>query len=131
MRPHKQIRLGPDRPYDVIVCGAGHAGVEAALAAAQALQPAAHASPADAAGRFTVLETVWAARGGIPFPASLDAFRKTLARTTATAQTPGLKACQEALSREIDALRSEIQMPPVVLPFNQQQARKSRAQALG
>ncbi|MEY4132695.1 MAG: hypothetical protein RL592_753, partial [Verrucomicrobiota bacterium] len=23
MRPHKQIRLGPDRPYDVIVCGAG------------------------------------------------------------------------------------------------------------
>ena len=36
MRPHKQIRLGPDRPYDVIVCGAGHAGVEAALAAARA-----------------------------------------------------------------------------------------------
>ena len=35
MRPHKQIRLGPDRPYDVIVCGAGHAGVEAALAAAR------------------------------------------------------------------------------------------------
>lgn len=35
MRPHKEIRLGPDRPYDVIVCGAGHAGVEAALAAAR------------------------------------------------------------------------------------------------
>ena len=35
MRPNKQIRLGPDRPYDVIVCGAGHAGVEAALAAAR------------------------------------------------------------------------------------------------
>jgi len=35
MRPHKEIRLGPARPYDVIVCGAGHAGVEAALAAAR------------------------------------------------------------------------------------------------
>ncbi len=35
MRPAKQIRLGPSRPYDVIVCGAGHAGVEAALAAAR------------------------------------------------------------------------------------------------
>ncbi|NBV78969.1 MAG: tRNA uridine-5-carboxymethylaminomethyl(34) synthesis enzyme MnmG [Verrucomicrobia bacterium] len=29
------MRLGPTRPYDVIVCGAGHAGVEAALAAAR------------------------------------------------------------------------------------------------
>jgi tRNA uridine 5-carboxymethylaminomethyl modification enzyme len=35
MRQIKQIRLEPDRPYDVIVCGAGHAGVEAALAAAR------------------------------------------------------------------------------------------------
>ncbi len=35
MRPPKEIRLGPSRPYDVIVCGAGHAGVEAALAAAR------------------------------------------------------------------------------------------------
>jgi len=35
MRPPKEIRLGPTRPYDVIVCGAGHAGVEAALAAAR------------------------------------------------------------------------------------------------
>jgi len=35
MRPNKEIRLGPARPYDVIVCGAGHAGVEAALAAAR------------------------------------------------------------------------------------------------
>lgn len=34
-RPRKEIRLGPDRPYDVLVCGAGHAGVEAALAAAR------------------------------------------------------------------------------------------------
>lgn len=31
----KEIRLGPGRPYDVLVCGAGHAGVEAALAAAR------------------------------------------------------------------------------------------------
>ncbi|MDR1498207.1 MAG: tRNA uridine-5-carboxymethylaminomethyl(34) synthesis enzyme MnmG [Puniceicoccales bacterium] len=31
----KQIRLEPSLPYDVIVCGAGHAGVEAALAAAR------------------------------------------------------------------------------------------------
>ncbi len=35
MPPSKEIRLGPSRPYDVIVCGAGHAGVEAALAAAR------------------------------------------------------------------------------------------------
>ena len=35
MPPSKEIRLGPARPYDVIVCGAGHAGVEAALAAAR------------------------------------------------------------------------------------------------
>jgi tRNA uridine 5-carboxymethylaminomethyl modification enzyme len=35
MRPPKEIRLGPSRPYDVVVCGAGHAGVEAALAAAR------------------------------------------------------------------------------------------------
>lgn len=33
--PRKEIRLGPSRPYDVLVCGAGHAGVEAALAAAR------------------------------------------------------------------------------------------------
>lgn len=33
--PRKEIRLGPGRPYDVLVCGAGHAGVEAALAAAR------------------------------------------------------------------------------------------------
>lgn len=31
----KEIRLGPGRPYDVIVCGAGHAGIEAALAASR------------------------------------------------------------------------------------------------
>src|SRR6478609_467028 len=31
----KELRLGPGRPYDVIVCGAGHAGVEACLAAAR------------------------------------------------------------------------------------------------
>jgi len=35
MFPAKEIRLGPSRPYDVIVCGAGHAGCEAALAAAR------------------------------------------------------------------------------------------------
>jgi tRNA uridine 5-carboxymethylaminomethyl modification enzyme len=35
MRPAKEIRLGPQKPYDVIVCGAGHAGVEAALAASR------------------------------------------------------------------------------------------------
>lgn len=35
MRPPKEIRLVPSRPYDVIICGAGHAGVEAALAAAR------------------------------------------------------------------------------------------------
>jgi tRNA uridine 5-carboxymethylaminomethyl modification enzyme len=29
------IKFGPNRPYDVIVCGAGHAGCEAALAAAR------------------------------------------------------------------------------------------------
>lgn len=33
--PRKELRLGPSRPYDVLVCGAGHAGVEAALAAAR------------------------------------------------------------------------------------------------
>ena len=32
---HKAIRLGPARPYAVLVCGAGHAGIEAALAAAR------------------------------------------------------------------------------------------------
>ncbi len=31
----KEIRIGPGRPYDVIVCGAGHAGIEAALAASR------------------------------------------------------------------------------------------------
>ncbi len=31
----KEIRLGKSHPYDVIVCGAGHAGCEAALAAAR------------------------------------------------------------------------------------------------
>src|SRR5471032_2093766 len=31
----KEIRSSKDRPYDVIVCGAGHAGCEAALAAAR------------------------------------------------------------------------------------------------
>ena len=31
----KEIRIGPGRPYDVLVCGAGHAGIEAALAAAR------------------------------------------------------------------------------------------------
>lgn len=31
----KEIRIDPSRPYDVIVVGAGHAGVEAALAAAR------------------------------------------------------------------------------------------------
>jgi tRNA uridine 5-carboxymethylaminomethyl modification enzyme len=36
MNPHpKEIRLGKAKPYDVIVCGAGHAGCEAALAAAR------------------------------------------------------------------------------------------------
>jgi tRNA uridine 5-carboxymethylaminomethyl modification enzyme len=35
MFPDKELRLGPARPYDVIVCGAGHAGCEAALAAAR------------------------------------------------------------------------------------------------
>ncbi|MGA2052496.1 MAG: FAD-dependent oxidoreductase [Opitutales bacterium] len=35
MSPRKEIRLGPAKPYDVIVCGAGHAGCEAALAAAR------------------------------------------------------------------------------------------------
>jgi len=35
MHPAKEIRLGPQKPYDVIVCGAGHAGVEAALAASR------------------------------------------------------------------------------------------------
>lgn len=29
------LRVDPDNPYDVIVCGAGHAGCEAALAAAR------------------------------------------------------------------------------------------------
>ncbi|WOO42266.1 tRNA uridine-5-carboxymethylaminomethyl modification enzyme MnmG/GidA [Rubellicoccus peritrichatus] len=29
------LKIGPSRPYDVIVCGAGHAGCEAALAAAR------------------------------------------------------------------------------------------------
>jgi tRNA uridine 5-carboxymethylaminomethyl modification enzyme len=32
---HQPIRLNPDNPYDVIVCGAGHAGTEAALAASR------------------------------------------------------------------------------------------------
>ena len=31
----KELRIGSGRPYDVIVCGAGHAGIEAALAAAR------------------------------------------------------------------------------------------------
>lgn len=31
----KPLRLSPNEPYDVIVCGAGHAGCEAALAAAR------------------------------------------------------------------------------------------------
>ncbi len=36
MQPRpKELRLGPSRPYDIIVCGAGHAGCEAALAAAR------------------------------------------------------------------------------------------------
>ncbi len=29
------LKFGPDQPYDVIVCGAGHAGCEAAMAAAR------------------------------------------------------------------------------------------------
>ena len=29
------LKFGPNQPYDVIVCGAGHAGCEAALAAAR------------------------------------------------------------------------------------------------
>jgi tRNA uridine 5-carboxymethylaminomethyl modification enzyme len=33
--PSKELRLGKAKPYDVIVCGAGHAGCEAALAAAR------------------------------------------------------------------------------------------------
>jgi len=33
--PSKALRLDPNRPYGVIVCGAGHAGIEAALAAAR------------------------------------------------------------------------------------------------
>lgn len=33
--PPKAIRLDADRPYGVIVCGAGHAGIEAALASAR------------------------------------------------------------------------------------------------
>ena len=33
MSKHKKIRLGSTDPYDVIVCGAGHAGCEVALAA--------------------------------------------------------------------------------------------------
>jgi tRNA uridine 5-carboxymethylaminomethyl modification enzyme len=35
MMRSKEIRLAAGQPYDVIVCGAGHAGVEAALAAAR------------------------------------------------------------------------------------------------
>ncbi|MDR3229443.1 MAG: tRNA uridine-5-carboxymethylaminomethyl(34) synthesis enzyme MnmG, partial [Puniceicoccales bacterium] len=35
MRHFKEIRLEKDKPYDLIVCGAGHAGCEAALAAAR------------------------------------------------------------------------------------------------
>ncbi len=31
----KNLRIGKAKPYDVIVCGAGHAGCEAALAAAR------------------------------------------------------------------------------------------------
>lgn len=31
----KAIRLQPDRPYGVIVCGAGHAGIEAAMASSR------------------------------------------------------------------------------------------------
>ena len=31
----KGLMFGPNQPYDVIVCGAGHAGCEAALAAAR------------------------------------------------------------------------------------------------
>lgn len=34
MKP-SELRYGPHQPYDVIVCGAGHAGCEAALAAAR------------------------------------------------------------------------------------------------
>jgi NAD/FAD-utilizing enzyme apparently involved in cell division len=29
------LKFGPNQPYDVIVCGAGHAGCEAALASAR------------------------------------------------------------------------------------------------
>jgi tRNA uridine 5-carboxymethylaminomethyl modification enzyme len=32
---HQPIKINPDDPYDVIVCGGGHAGCEAALAAAR------------------------------------------------------------------------------------------------
>lgn len=32
---NKGLKFGPERPYDVIVCGAGHAGCEAALASAR------------------------------------------------------------------------------------------------
>ncbi len=35
MKDEETLRLGKDYPYDVIVCGAGHAGCEAALAAAR------------------------------------------------------------------------------------------------
>ncbi len=35
MKNEQTLRLGKDWPYDVIVCGAGHAGCEAALAAAR------------------------------------------------------------------------------------------------
>jgi len=31
----QNLKIGPDKPYDVIVCGAGHAGCEAALIAAR------------------------------------------------------------------------------------------------
>ena len=30
------MKFGPQHPYDVVVCGAGHAGCEASLAAARA-----------------------------------------------------------------------------------------------
>lgn len=105
--------------------------LEAALAAKDLLADNAKASPADVVGRLGTLETAWSARGNDAFPEALAAFRKAATGAPAVSSVPGLKAGQDVLTKEIDAMRVAAQLPPQPPPFRQQQARKSQVQSLG